>query len=73
MFGILQNIILYIHNLCMLYYDGHLEIQDGRQTNQPIPDLIADNIFRILSIKNVGKATNYYFKILVKSLLTGNA
>ena len=23
-----------IHNLCMLYYDGHLEIQDGRQTNQ---------------------------------------
>ena len=41
-------------------------------TNQPIPDLIADNIFRILSIKNVGKATNY-FKTLVKSLLTGNA
>ena len=56
----------------MLYYDGHLEIQDGRQTNQPIPDLIADNIFRILTIKNVGKATNY-FKTLVKSLLTGNA
>ena len=55
----------------MLYYDGHLEIQDGRQTKK-IPDLIADNIFIILSIKNVGKATNY-FKTLIKSLLTGNA
>ena len=31
---------------------------NGRQTNQyPSGDLIADNIFRILSIKNVGKAT----------------
>ena len=47
----------------MLYYDSHLEIQDGRQTNQY---LIADNIFIILSIKNVGKVTNYFKTLICK-------
>ena len=31
-------------------YGGHLEIQDG-PTNQPIPNLIGDNISRIFTIK----------------------
>ena len=28
----------------MVFYGGQLDIQDGRQTNQPIPNLIGDNI-----------------------------
>ena len=56
MLGALCISYMYIHTLCdELYYGGSRHSR--WPTNKPIPN-IGDNIFRILGITNVGKATN---------------